>query len=469
MPVRPAMAKKPATRETPKRKLFGTDGVRGAANEPPMTSEMALRLGRAITYVAGRGKSRQVRVVVGKDTRLSGYMFETAIASGICAMGGRVLICGPVPTPAVANLTQSMRADAGVVISASHNPYADNGIKIFGPDGFKLPDEQEEEIEDLLESHTLDEARVKGSAIGKALKLEDSRGRYVVYCKSTFPSRMTLDGVKMVVDAANGAAYVVAPAVFGELGADVHAIGIKPNGKNINLNCGALHPDHVAHEVVRRGASIGVALDGDADRVIVVDERGEVVDGDVIMALCARRLLKQGRLPHKTTVATVMSNLGLERALAADGGRLERTNVGDRYVVEAMRKGGYTFGGEQSGHLIFLDHATTGDGIVAALQVLALMQEEGKPLSLLAKAAMTRVPQVLENATFARRKPLEEMTTMRALEAKLAKELTGKGRILIRWSGTEPKLRVMVEGEDLGSIQAYAMELLDAARTDIGL
>jgi phosphoglucosamine mutase len=449
------------------RKLFGTDGIRGAANEPPMTPDMALRLGRAITFVAGRGKQRQVRIVIGKDTRLSGYMFETALASGICAMGGRVMLCGPVPTPAVANLTQSMRADAGVVISASHNPYQDNGIKIFGPDGFKLPDAQEEEIERLMESHELDEARVTGAAIGRAVKIEDARGRYVVFCKNTFPARLSLDGIKMVVDAGHGAAYVVAPAVFTELGADVIALGIKPNGKNINRDAGALHPEHVAHEVVRRGAAIGIALDGDADRVIMVDERGQVVDGDAIMALCARRMLKQGKLPKRTLVTTLMSNLGLERAMHALDGKVVRTNVGDRYVVEAMRAGGYSFGGEQSGHLIFLDHATTGDGIVAALQVLAIMIEENKPLSELASAAMSRVPQVLQNATFVSRKPLEAMGTMRLAVDRVEKTLGERGRVLVRWSGTEPKLRVMVEGEDEDVIATFAAEIVEAAKKDM--
>ena len=451
------------------RRLFGTDGVRGVANVAPMTPEMALRLGRAITFVAGRGKNRQVRVVIGKDTRLSGYMFETALASGICAMGGRVMLCGPVPTPAVANLTQSMRADAGVVISASHNPYQDNGIKIFGPDGFKLPDGEEQEIERLLGSHELDEAPVTGAAIGRAVKIEDARGRYVVFCKNTFPSRLSLDGMKMVVDAAHGAAYVVAPAVFGELGADVHALGIKPNGKNINHNAGALHPEHMAHEVVRRGAAIGIALDGDADRVIMVDEKGQVVDGDVVMALCAQRLLRLGRLPKNTVVTTVMSNLGLERAMHARKGKVIRTNVGDRYVVEAMRAGGYTFGGEQSGHLIFLDHATTGDGIVAALQVLAIMLEEGKSLSELAGAAMERVPQVLENATFVARMPLESMKVMRLAVDRIEKVMGERGRVLVRWSGTEPKLRVMVEGEDQSIIATYAQEILAAAKKDLAV
>ncbi len=440
------------------RRLFGTDGIRGAANEHPMTPEMALRLGRAITFVAGRGKSRQVRIVIGKDTRLSGYL---------CAMGGRVMLCGPVPTPAVANLTQSMRADAGVVISASHNPYQDNGIKIFGPDGFKLPDAEEEEIERLMASHELDDARVTGAAIGKAVKIEDARGRYVVFCKGTFPNRLSLDGIKMVVDAAHGAAYVVAPAVFTELGADVLPLGVKPNGKNINRDAGALHPEHVAKEVVRRGASIGIALDGDADRVIMVDEHGQVVDGDAVMALCARRMLAQGRLPKGTVVTTVMSNLGLERSVHAAGGRVVRTNVGDRYVVEAMRAGGYRFGGEQSGHLIFLDHATTGDGIVAALQVLAIMIEEGKPLSELASAAMHRVPQVLENATFPTRKPLEAMGTMKLAVDRVERVLGERGRVLVRWSGTEPKLRVMVEGEDERAIASFASEIVEAAKRDM--
>lgn len=462
-------AKKEAKAQSNGRKLFGTDGIRGAANEAPMTPEMALRLGRAITFVAGRGKDRQVRIVIGKDTRLSGYMFETALASGICAMGGRVMLCGPVPTPAVANLTQSMRADAGVVISASHNPYQDNGIKIFGPDGFKLPDAQEAEIERLMESHELDEARVTGAAIGRAVKIEDARGRYVVFCKNTFPARLSLDGIKLVVDAGHGAAYVVAPAVFTELGADVIALGVKPNGKNINREAGALHPEHVAHEVVRRGAAIGIALDGDADRVIMVDERGQVVDGDAIMAMCALRMLKQDRLPKRTVVTTVMSNLGLERSVAGRGGKVIRTNVGDRYVVEAMRGGGYTFGGEQSGHLIFLDHATTGDGIVAALQVLAIMIEEGKPLSELASAAMARVPQVLQNATFVTRRPIEAMGAMALAVDRVEKVLGDRGRVLVRWSGTEPKLRVMVEGEDEKAIATYATEIVEAAKKDMAV
>jgi phosphoglucosamine mutase len=449
------------------RKLFGTDGVRGVANVHPMTPEVALRMGRAIAFVAKRGKERPTRVVVGKDTRQSGYMLETAIASGICALGGRVMLCGPIPTPAVAQLTQSMRADAGVVISASHNPFGDNGIKIFGPDGFKLPDSEEEEIERLIEGTELDGLRITGKSVGTAVRIEDARGRYVVFCKSTFPNQLSLDGVKLVVDAAHGAAYRVAPPVFTELGADVTTLGVKPNGQNINRDAGALHPEHVVSEVTRRGADLGIALDGDADRVIMVDEKGRVVDGDAVMALCASRLLRKGKLRGGTLVATVMSNLGLERAMRAEGGKLLRTAVGDRYVVEAMRAGGHSFGGEQSGHLVFLDHATTGDGIVAALQVLAIMIEEQKPLSELVDAAMTAVPQVLENAVFARREPLEALPKTRAAMAKVEKALGETGRLLVRWSGTEPKLRVMVEGEDEATIRAYAKDILQAAEADL--
>ena len=317
------------------------------------------------------------------------------------------MLSGPIPTPAVAYLTTSMRADAGVVISASHNPFGDNGIKIFGPDGFKLVDEKEIEIERLLESTTLDRKNPTGNGVGKAQRIDDAAGRYVVYCKNTFPSNRTLDGVRVVVDAAHGAAYRVAPAVFAELGADVISIGCRPNGRNINRDAGALHPEHVQNEVKSRGASIGVALDGDADRVIVVDEKGAIVDGDVIMALCATRMIRARRLAKKTLVTTVMSNLGLERAIEAAGGKLVRTAVGDRYVVEEMRRSGYNFGGEQSGHLVFLEHASTGDGIVGALQVLSMMIAEQRPLSELADEVMDRVPQVLESITLPTRMPLD--------------------------------------------------------------
>jgi phosphoglucosamine mutase len=452
----------------PARSLFGTDGIRGVANVHPMTPELALALGRAVTFVAGRAQRHAPRVLIGKDTRLSGYMLETAIAAGVTSMGGRVMLCGPVPTPAVAHLTVSMRADAGIVISASHNPYDDNGIKIFGKDGFKLPDAAEEEIEALIrEPERLGERRT-GPAIGRAVKLEDSRGRYVAFVKNTFPRDLTLDGVRVVVDAAHGAAYVVAPLVFSELGARVHAIGVRPNGTNINRETGALHPDHARGEVVRRGAQIGIALDGDADRVIVIDEKGQVVDGDAVMAMCATRMKRDGELRRDTVVATVMSNLGLERALEAQGIALVRTPVGDRYVVEAMRQGGFNLGGEQSGHLVFLDHTSTGDGLIGALQVLALMIRTGRPLSELAHQAMERVPQVLESVTLAARRPLEDMAALQRLIEQVKASLGKEGRVLVRWSGTEPKLRVMVEGPDEGRIGTIAQDLVAAAREDVG-
>jgi phosphoglucosamine mutase len=450
------------------RHLFGTDGVRGIANEQ-LTPELALKLGLAVTHVAGRGKSHAPKILIGKDTRLSGYMIETAIASGVCSMGGRVMLCGPVPTPAVAHLTTSMRADAGIVISASHNPYADNGIKIFGGDGFKLPDDSEAEIEQLMEDPALLSLRKGGMGIGRAVKLEDAHARYVVFAKTTFPRDLSLEGLHVVVDAAHGAAYRAAPLVFQELGASVTAIGVRPNGTNINRNCGALHPAKARAEVVRRRAQIGIALDGDADRVIVIDELGEVVDGDAVMAMCAARMIRDGELKNGAVVATVMSNLGLERALARQGVRLLRTPVGDRYVVEEMRRGGYNLGGEQSGHLIFLDHASTGDGIIGALQVLALMLRTGKPLSELAKTAMERVPQVLENVTLPARRPLEQMLELQKGSEAVRAELGDEGRLLVRWSGTEPKLRIMLEGPDEAMLRARAKELAAAAGRDLGV
>ena len=450
----------------PTRKLFGTDGVRGVANEHPMTPELALQLGRAVAFVAGRGKSHAPRVLVGKDTRLSGYMLEQAIASGVCATGGRVMLCGPMPTPAIAQLTVSMRADAGIVISASHNPYQDNGIKIFGADGFKLPDEAEAEIEALIEDDRRLGQRTTGPGIGKADRIEDARGRYVVFLKQTFPRDLSLDGVRLVVDAAHGAAYKVAPLALQELGAQVTAIGCKPNGVNINKDVGALYPDHVRAEVVKRGAAMGIALDGDADRVIVCDEKGQIVDGDHVMAMCALRMLDENTLRKRTVVATVMSNLGLEQALEREGGRLLRTQVGDRYVVEAMRSGGYNLGGEQSGHLVFLDHSSTGDGMLAALQVLALMLRTGRPLSELAERAMQRVPQVLESVTLRARRPLDEMRKLTEVTQKVTKALGNEGRVLIRWSGTEPKLRVMIEGPREDRLRVWVKDLVAAAQRD---
>ena len=445
----------PPVSAPPVRKLFGTDGIRGTANTHPMTPEIAMRVGAAITWWASRG-GRSARIVVGKDTRLSGYMIETALAAGICAQGGRVMLTGPLPTPAIAYIVQSMRADAGVVISASHNPYEDNGIKIFGPDGFKLPDEAEAELESLMDDLRLVHARRTEGGVGRAMKLEDSRGRYITYVKGTFPRTLRLDGLRIVVDAAHGAAYRVAPAVFSELGANVTSIGVKPNGKNINDGVGALHPSHVSAEVLKRGADLGIALDGDADRLIVVDERGEVVDGDAIMAMVARRLSETGELKKNTVVSTVMSNLGLERALSKHGARLVRT------------ANGYNFGGEQSGHLVCLDHATTGDGLIAALQVVAILLREERPLSEIAASAMERVPQVLVNVTLKARRDLATMSRTQKAMADAEKKLGKNGRVLVRWSGTEPKLRVMLEGPREDMIKSLADGIVDAAKVDAG-
>jgi phosphoglucosamine mutase len=361
-----------------------------------------------------------------------------------------------------------MRADAGIVISASHNPYQDNGIKVFWSDGFKLPDEVESEIERLMGNDSLLGRRAVGPDIGRAERLEDARGRYVVFLKQTFPRDLSLDGVRVAVDAGHGAAYRVAPLVLQELGARVTAIGVKPNGLNINKDTGAMHPAHVRAEVIKRGAAIGIALDGDADRVIVVDEKGQIVDGDHVLAMCATRMVTEGTLRKKTVVATVMSNLGLEQAIARIGGTLLRTQVGDRYVVEAMRAGGYNLGGEQSGHLVFLDHASTGDGMLAALQVLALMVRTGRPLSELAEGSMQRVPQVLESVTMPARRPLKGMRRLAEITARVTKELGADGRVLVRWSGTESKLRIMLEGPREERIRAWAKELAEAALLDGG-
>ncbi|MCB9624827.1 MAG: phosphoglucosamine mutase [Sandaracinus sp.] len=449
------------------RKYFGTDGIRGLANAGTMTPEMAFRIGLAVTYQARQTVKHAPRVVIGKDTRQSGYLFETALASGVCAMGGRVLLTGPLPTPAIAHLTTSMRADVGVVISASHNPFEDNGIKLFGPDGFKLPDDAEETLEALIDGKDLDEGRPTGTQIGRAERLDDAPGRYVAFVKATFPSHLTLEGVKIVVDAAHGAAYRTAPLVFSELGAEVFAIGDDPDGRNINAGYGALHPETCAAEVRRRGAHLGVALDGDADRLIVLDEKGNEVDGDALMALCATHLLQSRKLKKKTLVATVMSNLGLERAIEAAGGRLVRCPVGDRYVVETLRAKGYNFGGEQSGHLVFLDHATTGDGLVGALQLLSLLVQSGRPLSELADKAMERVPQILLNQRFEQRRDVSKMAATQKVIGAVENKLGKKGRVLVRWSGTEPKLRVMIEGPDQDRIETFAKDILAAAARDL--
>ncbi|HEX9078910.1 MAG TPA: phosphoglucosamine mutase [Desulfuromonadaceae bacterium] len=448
------------------KKLFGTDGVRGVANVYPMTTEMAMQIGRAAAHIFKNGRKRH-RIVIGKDTRLSGYMIENALSAGICSMGVDVLLVGPLPTPGIANITSSMRADAGVVISASHNPFQDNGIKFFSSDGFKLPDEVELKIEELIFSKEIDSLRPIATEVGKAFRIDDAVGRYVVFLKSTFPKDMDLSGLKIVLDCANGAAYKVAPAVLEELGAQVIAIGVKPNGTNINDGCGSLHPEVISEAVKEHRADLGIALDGDADRVIFVDEFGAEVDGDHIMAICALDLMKQKKLRKNTVVATVMSNMGLDIAIKQAGGKVIKTAVGDRYVVEEMRKGGYNLGGEQSGHMIFLDHNTTGDGMLTALQVLAVMRRREKSLAELARV-MTPLPQVLVNVRVTEKKDIRTIpeidATIRGIETRLGDE----GRILIRYSGTEPLLRVMLEGRDRCQISGWAGEIAELVEKNIG-
>ena len=435
------------------RKLFGTDGVRGTANTHPMTAEMALRLGEAAGRYFRRDGGDTHRVVIGKDTRLSGYMLENALTAGLTGTGMNVLLLGPVPTPAVGFLTRSMRADLGVMISASHNPHQDNGIKFFGPDGFKLSDEAEMEIEALAEGKV---TLALPEQIGRARRIEDGRGRYQEYAKTTFPTGLRLDGLKVVIDCANGAAYRAAPEVLWELGAEVIPIGVSPNGTNINLNCGSTHTDTAAQAVVAHGADVGICLDGDADRVMILDQTGRVADGDQIMALLAGRWADEGRLNGGTLVASVMSNLGLERFLTGRGLRLERAPVGDRYVVEAMRRGGWNLGGEQSGHIVMTDYATTGDGLIAGLQFLAEMARTGQPASALVQSFEV-VPQMLKNVRYgAGAEPLAAASVQAVIRGAEAR-LTGRGRLLIRKSGTEPLIRVMAECED----EAMLAEVVD--------
>lgn len=450
----------PPKEERASQKLFGTDGVRGVANVYPMTAEVAMQLGRALAHLIRNGPHRH-KVIIGKDTRLSGYMLEQALAAGITSMGVDVALVGPLPTPGISNITTSMRADAGAVISASHNPYQDNGIKFFWRDGFKLPDETEAKIESLISSGEIDAIRPTATKIGRAERLDDARGRYIVFLKTAFPRELTLEGMTIVVDCANGAAYKTAPEVLRELGAKVITLGVEPDGRNINHKCGAMHPESLARAVVKHGAHVGIALDGDADRLIVVDEKGKVVDGDAIMAICTGELVARKELKKKTLVATVMSNIGLERAVARWGVKVARTRVGDRYVVEEMRRNGYNLGGEQSGHLLFLDHATTGDGTLAALQLLAVMCRQGKPLSELT-TIFEPVPQTLLNVVVKQRRELGElpevMKCIKAVEGKLGSD----GRVLVRFSGTEPKARVLIEGLDATRNEQYAKEIADA-------
>lgn len=449
------------------KKLFGTDGVRGVANVHPMTTEMAMQLGRAAAYIFKISGPRRHRIIIGKDTRLSGYMLESALVAGICSMGVDVLLVGPLPTPGIANITKSMRADAGVVISASHNAFQDNGIKFFSGDGFKLPDEIELKIENLIDSKKIDSLRPTATEVGKAFRLDDAAGRYIVFLKNTFPADLDLSGLKIVLDCANGAAYKVAPAVFEELGAEVIALGVKPNGSNINAGFGSLHPEVISEAVKQHQAHIGIALDGDADRVIVCDEFGNEVNGDQIMAICATDLLARKQLKKKTLVATVMSNMGLDIALRKAGGKIIKTAVGDRYVVEEMRRGGYNLGGEQSGHLIFLDNSTTGDGVLAALQLLAVMRRREKPLSELAEV-MIPLPQVLLNVRVKERQEIMTLPSVAAAIRGVEQKLGGEGRVLIRYSGTEPLLRIMLEGQDKYEITTWANELADLVKKQIG-
>jgi len=442
------------------RKFFGTDGIRGTTNIEPMTAETALRVGQAAGTHFLRGDHRH-RVVIGKDTRLSGYMMESAMVAGFTSVGMDVVLLGPMPTPAVAMLTRSMRADLGVMISASHNPFADNGIKLFGPDGYKLSDKAEAAIEKRLEERP---RFAKSDMIGRARRIDDARGRYIHFAKATFPENLRLDGLKVVIDCANGAAYHVAPEALWELGAEVIPLGVTPNGLNINDKCGSTYPQLLQETVVASGADVGLALDGDADRLIVTDEKGRMVDGDQLMALIGLGLHRRGELKGDAVVATVMSNLGLERKFADAGLKLHRTKVGDRYVLQGMREFGCNVGGEQSGHIILSDHATTGDGLVAGLQVLAALVEANKPASEILRQ-FEPLPQLLKNVRFnGGAEPLEIDSVRRRIAAAEA-ELEGKGRLVIRKSGTEPLIRVMAEGDDPALVERVVDDICEAVQS----
>ncbi|MDR3457330.1 MAG: phosphoglucosamine mutase [Verrucomicrobiae bacterium] len=456
------------------KKIFGTDGVRGTANLEPVTAETALKLGRAAAHVfrnletqsRGRGKHR---IVIGKDTRLSGYMLENALSSGILSMGVDVFFIGPLPTPGVAYVTRSLRADAGIVITASHNPYTDNGVKFFRADGYKLDDKIEAEIERLVFSGGVEKIRPSAEHIGKAVRIDDALGRYIEFAKSSFPKGLTLEGVKIVLDCGHGAAYKASPCVLRELGAEVIVYGDKPDGKNINENCGSMHPETMCRKVVEHGAHIGIAHDGDADRVLLCDEHGTLIDGDDIMAIAALGMLAENSLAGKTLVATVMSNAGLEAAINQAGGRMLRTAVGDKHVIDEMLRHDFNFGGEQSGHLIFRDFGTTGDGLVAALQILRLLKAKDQPLSQLAKC-WTRFPQLVTNVKVREKKPLEELDGVNRLVADAEKELTAQGgRLLLRYSGTEPKVRLLVEGHDAQVLEKWSKQICGEIQKQIGV
>ncbi len=452
-------------------KLFGTDGVRGIANQFPMTAEIAMAIGRATGYLLFEKQQRRfggpTKVVIGKDTRLSGYMLENALSAGFCSMGAQVFLVGPLPTPGIAFLTRSMRADAGIVISASHNTYQYNGIKIFDRFGYKLPDAKELEIEQIMHSDELDKFRPTMESIGRAARIDDAMGRYIVFIKDTFPQDLTLDGIRIVLDCAHGAAYKVAPTVFQELGAEVFALNTSPNGKNINDQCGAVYPQSMCRAVHEHRAEIGIALDGDADRLILSDETGEIIDGDQILAICALDMLREGTLKKKTVVVTPMSNMGLNVAIQKAGGKTICAQVGDRYIVETMRKEGLNLGGEQSGHVVFLDHNTTGDGIIAALRILSIMKRTGKPLSEL-KKQMAQFPQVLENVFVRNKEDFAQFPKILESIKKVEKALGDNGRVVVRYSGTEPLARVMVEGEDSVKIRQYVDDIATQIRAQLG-
>lgn len=441
-------------------KLFGTDGIRGVANVEPVTAETALKLGRAAAHyfknLARNSKSRdRIRIILGKDTRLSGYMLENAIVAGITSMGADVLLVGPLPTPGVAYMTRSLRCEAGIVLTASHNPYEDNGIKFFQHDGYKLDDRVEDEIEDLVFSGRIDSIRPTATEIGKATRIDDALGRYIEYVKSSVPRNLTLEGMKVVVDVGNGATYKSTPCVLRELGAETFVLNNTPSGTNINLNCGSTHPEVISQAVKTHGAHIGISHDGDGDRVILADEKGNVVDGDAVLAITALAALKSNQLRQKTLVATIMSNMALDHVIENAGGKVIRTAVGDRYVIEKMIEIDANVGGEQSGHLIFRDYGTTGDGIVSALQVLKIMIESQKSLSELAKC-LKPYPQVLKNLKVSRKPALETLPPVLDLVKAAESDIGGKGRVLLRYSGTEPKVRVLIEGEDAKLIESHA-------------
>jgi len=450
-----------------KRRLFGTDGVRGIANQEPITPEMAMKLGKAIALLF-KNKGRRHSIVIGKDTRLSGYMLESALTSGICSMGVDVLLVGPLPTPGISFITRSLRADAGVVISASHNPYQDNGIKFFSRDGLKLSDELEMKIEDLIFSGRLNSYRISGAEVGKAFRIVDASGRYMEFAKSTFPKNLTLEGLKIVVDCANGATYHISPRVFKEFGAEVVALNNQPDGININLACGSVHPEAMQEAVISSKANLGVAHDGDGDRALFVDEEGRLVDGDQVMTFSALEMLDQGGLKNNTLVTTVLSNFGIDAALAAKGGRVVRTAVGDRYVLEEMLKGGYNLGGEKSGHVIFMDHHISGDGLITALQVLSTMRRSGSRLSGLA-ACFHPFPQVCLDVKVREKRDLAAMPELQTCLQEIEEKLDKKGRIVFRYSGTEPLARVMVEGSDQERIAQFAQKVARIVEQQIGM